>query len=608
MTAALVTAILAPFAAAVVIAMLPLRAPLDAALAAAGSAIAFVAVPLARGARLAIPWLPLARGDLTLTLYGSAWSGVMAALSAGFAAVILLYANDDLADDPARRRFFALMSAFTGAMLLLVFARDLLLVLVAWELIGACSYALIGFWHRDPARVHAASRAFLTTRSADVGMYAAAFVLVAATGASDFPALARLDSATLALVALGVGVAALGKSAQWPLSGWLAGAMLGPTPVSAFLHSATLVAAGAFLLIRLWPYLAPVPWLAGALVALGLVSAVVGATIATAQRDLKQILAASTVSQYGYVFAALGAGAASAAAAQVITHAVFKALLFLVAGVFLRIRINTLYSASLSPRALPAIALTFAVGLLALAPLPPLGGFESKEFVLEALARAGALPFALALTAAVFTGAYSARLWLGIFGGARDAPPPRLEAATRASLFVLAAACLASSAWFVPRVRDAFAAAFATPLDAGMRTATLSLIATSLGIALVYLARKVPRGRVTAFGADWFGMVAMLDTAARGVVHLARALARADGRLERLSVGGAAHTGRALASAAAAIERHGVDATIRALASGLTDSAKRLSAVQAGRLYRYYVFAAAGAAVLLAAALWRWAA
>ena len=338
MTLAALT-ILGPMAAMVLILLLR-RIPEVFAL--AGSAVGlagagFALAGVAGGARYeaTLPGLP----GLPLRLTVEPLTATFAVLVAVVVFLVMVYAVGYMTDEGGRVRFFAQISFFVAAMQTLVLADDWVLLLAAWELIGFSSYLLIGFYMGRSNAASGATRAFLYTRSADLGLYGAVFVLVAVTGTSEIPATLEVGGAAAVVAGLFLLLAAAGKSAQAPLYGWLQDAMAGPTPVSALLHSATLVAAGAILLIRVYPLLSP-----GVLLAVGLLgglTALVAGLVALAQRDLKRLLAASTSSQYGFMLVALGAGVPFATIAYLLAHAVMKSSLFLGAGVFQHARGST---------------------------------------------------------------------------------------------------------------------------------------------------------------------------------------------------------------------------------------------------------------------------
>ncbi|MGV7449992.1 proton-conducting transporter transmembrane domain-containing protein, partial [Mycobacterium kansasii] len=249
--------------------------------------------------------------------------------------LVLVFATGDIRD--ARARFHGLMLVFASAVIVTATATTLPTLLVGWEVMGAASYALIGFWWRDQYRVAAGLTAFLTTRSADLGLYLAAAAALAGGAGLALAQLPHASGGWRHVVAFGVLVAALGKAAQLPFSFWLSRAMEGPSAVSALLHSAAMVAMGAYLLLRAEPLLAATRWAAAVAIWVGVGTAVLLGAVAVAQRDLKQLLAASTAAQLGFVVTAAGLGAIGGGAAQLIAHAFTKAGLFLAAGAWLSV-------------------------------------------------------------------------------------------------------------------------------------------------------------------------------------------------------------------------------------------------------------------------------
>ena len=398
-------------------------------------------------AQLVLPGLP----RMPLILSAEPLTAVFAALVAIVAFGVLVYAAGYMRADPDRPRFFGTVLLFVAAMQALVLAGDWITLLAAWELIGFSSYLLIGFWHGRAGVPAAATRAFLYTRSADLGLYLGIFVLIGWAGTSEIQATLAITGTPALVAGLLLLVGAMGKSAQVPLQDWLQRAMAGPTPVSALLHSATLVAAGAILLIRVAPMLP-----AGALLAVGLVggvTAVVAGLIALAERDLKRLLAASTSSQYGLMLLAVGAGVPVAALLHLIAHAAIKSTLFLGAGVFQHDRDSTYMDAVAGAgRARPLVFAAFALAALALAGIPPLAGFFSKDAIIAAaLAAPGAallVPPALAGT--VLTGTYMARALRVLWGGATQPVSGRGMGWMGAGMAPLAALAVGLGAAFGP--------------------------------------------------------------------------------------------------------------------------------------------------------------
>ena len=361
-----------------------------------------------------LPGLP----EMPLRLVAGPLTALLTVAVATVGTFVLIHAVGYMKRESGLVRFYAIMSLFLAAMQALVLAGDWVLLLATWELIGMCSYLLIGFWFQRPEAADAAGSAFLYTRSADLGLYVAVFMLIGATGTSEIAPSLEAGGSTSTAAGLLLLLAAMGKSAQVPLQDWLMRAMAGPTPVSALLHSATLVAAGAILLIRSAPLLSPEALFFVGLV--GGITTVAAGVIALAERDLKRLLAASTASQYGLMLIAVGAGVPLAALLHLLAHAAIKSALFLAAGDFQHARGGTGFDQLEGVgRARPWTFASFAVAALALAGIPPLSGFFSKDAVIAAALSAQGFAWLgpLALVGTLLTGAYMARslrlLWRG---------------------------------------------------------------------------------------------------------------------------------------------------------------------------------------------------
>jgi len=306
--------------------------------------------------------------------------------------LIHLYSVEYMADDPGFSRFFAYLNLFVAAMLILLLADDLLLMFLGWEGVGLCSYLLIGFWYEDKVNGHAAQKAFIVTRIGDVAFMVALFILFAQFGTWSIPTViaAAQNSWTLGttlptLVALLFIIAAIGKSAQMPLHVWLPDAMAGPTPVSALIHAATMVTAGVYLIARLHGLFLLAPDMLLLVGIIGAVTALYAAFTALAQNDIKRVLAYSTISQIGYMFIGLGVGAFGAALFHFMTHAFFKALLFLGAGAVIHAvhGEQDMHKMGGLRKKLPVVFWTFVAGSAALAALPLItAGFYSKDAIL----------------------------------------------------------------------------------------------------------------------------------------------------------------------------------------------------------------------------------
>jgi len=369
-----------------------------------------------------LPWFTA--GEVSL---GFGWaldtlSGVMLGVVGVVSLCVVVFSIGYLHGDPGWSRYFALLSLFSGSMAMLVMADGFLTLFVGWELVGACSYLLIGFWFAKPAAANAAMKAFLTTRVGDVAMLVGLGVLWWVVGTLSYQALAselagvpsNWVSAAAVLIALG----AMGKSAQFPLHAWLPDAMEGPTPVSALIHAATMVAAGVFVVVRMWPLFELSPAAQGVLLAAGCISALGAAVIATVQRDIKKVLAYSTVSQLGFMFAALGCGAYTAAFFHLVTHAAFKALLFLGSGSVIHgTGTQDIRSMGGLRRTMPVTFVTWVIGVLALAGLPGLAGFFSKDAVLEGVWHHSPVAGVVLFAATALTGYYTARTTRLVFFG-----------------------------------------------------------------------------------------------------------------------------------------------------------------------------------------------
>ncbi len=375
---------------------LPIFLPVIAAL-----AVGFAAPRRRLGAAAALAMAATAALGLWAALSGAsadlAWGGllqlrfeltgaaaILIVLVPVVAAPVIAFATWEYADDPDLRRLVGLLLAFVGSMELLVAAGDLVSLVIGWELVAAFSWALIAHHWRAPKPPQAALEAYLTVRFGGVGLFIAAGAVFASTGSLNYAALAGTSRPWLDVAAAGLLLAAASKSAQVPFSQWLFSAMEGPAPVSALLHSATMVAAGAYALIRLAPFFAPLGWFGPTVIAIGMISALAGGVVASVQTDFKRVLAGSTTAQYGLMFVAIGVASTTAATAHLITHAFFKSLLFLGAGVALA----TAGTGNLAHLRLGSgkrvVAVFFGVGVLALAAVPPLGGAFSKEAILAA--------------------------------------------------------------------------------------------------------------------------------------------------------------------------------------------------------------------------------
>lgn len=546
-------------------------------------------------------------------------SALMAITVAAVTLAVLVFA----AGEPSLRtgRFVGFVLLFAGAMLVTVTATTLVALLMAWEVMGATSWALIGYHWRHPDAVTAAHTAFLTTRLADLGLYlAGGAALAGGVGSLVIADLAVAEGAWLHVVAAGVMVAALGKSAQLPFSFWLAGAMRGPSPVSALLHSATMVAAGAYLLLRTGPLLAASGWGDDVVAWVGAATALLLGAVAVAQADLKQLLAASTCAQIGFMVLAAGAGATAGGALQLVAHAATKSLLFLAAGAWL-VALGTKQLDGLrgAARRFPLVGVTFTVGAASLAGLPPLSLWVSKDAVLAAALERSPALYVVGLAAAAVSAVYSTKaVWYvwqpALTGPARDVGPARevgpalevgpapeapgetgtgrVSAPMRPPLLVLAASA-ASLGVLVLLLTGSLAV---DPAPAAWELAVSGFLAV-VAVGLSWRrAGSLPR---PALLHGWLGLEAVAHALlVRPVRGLAAALARFDDRvLDR----GVDATARQVSAAARVLDRRGelsVDGVVRALGAGARALGRQARRPQTGQLHQYYAQAAAVLAVL----------
>ncbi|TBR24975.1 NADH-quinone oxidoreductase subunit L [bacterium] len=342
--------------------------------------------------------------------------------------LVQLYSLGYMHGDPRFKRYYAYLSLFTSAMLGLVVSSNLLSLFACWELVGLASYLLIGFWFEKPGPAYASKKAFMTTKLGDCGLYVGLLLLFASQGTFDLQMLQyRVSQDMMPLeVATGVGLgflfAAMGKSAQIPLFIWLPDAMEGPTPVSALIHAATMVVAGIYLVARTIFIFNAAPLAMGAVAWTGLLTAFFAATMAVTAYDIKRVLAFSTISQLGYMMLGLGVGGYSAALFHLTTHAFFKALLFLGAGsVIHAVHSNDMRDMGELRHKMPVTTITVGIATAAIAGVPFLSGWYSKEAILHAVYAHDPLMWFIAILTAGLTAFYMSRLfWLTFFGKAGD--------------------------------------------------------------------------------------------------------------------------------------------------------------------------------------------
>ena len=491
----------------------------------------------------------------------------------------------------ARGRFHGLMLLFTGSVSLVAMAATLPTLLLGWEVMGAMSYALVGFWWREDHRVSSGFVAFVTTRSADLGLYLAAGAALAGGVGLGLDGLADADPGWRDAIAAGVLVAAIGKAAQLPLSFWLSRAMEGPSPVSALLHSAAMVAMGGYLLLRLEPLLAATSWAPAVTAWVGVGTAVLMGLVALAQDDLKQLLAASTSAQLGFVVLAAGVGTTSGGVAQLLAHAATKALLFLAAGAWLTAlgtkRLEALVGVA---RRWPVVGWTAALGALSLAGIPPFALWATKDLILSRTLETSVWLYAAGLIGAALSAAYAGKALVVLW---RHATPEdergaahgydeeedgtrRVSALQQGPLAVLALGAVGLGVLALPPVHDRLVATVGDEPGGAVPAWELAASGVVALLALWAVSRwPVPEMRLVC---DWWRLEQLTHVVVvRPVLALAQRLARFDDEvLDRVVM----RTAGAAAGAAPVLARFddgAVDGAVTRLCRSSTSAADRFA-------------------------------
>jgi NADH-quinone oxidoreductase subunit L len=369
-------------------------------------------------------WIPAGDFSVDVGFLADPLSITWVLFVTGIAALIHVYSIGYMRGDPRFHTYFAYLNLFVFSMLMLVLGNNLLITFLGWEGVGACSYFLISFWFEKNENATAGKKAFVTNRIGDWGFLVAMFLTFTTFGSLQYtevlPLAPGLTATTATAIAALFFVGAVGKSAQLPLFVWLPDAMAGPTPVSALIHAATMVTAGVYLMVRINPILGVSYEELGLVIAwIGVATALVAATVALAQNDIKKVLAYSTISQLGFMFAAVGVGAYVAAVFHVVTHAFFKALLFLGSGSV----IHGVHDEQDMRRMgglrkwMPITSVTFLIGVLAIAGIPPLAGFWSKDEILLAEYDESIALAAVLMVTAFLTAVYMTRQYVTVFTG-----------------------------------------------------------------------------------------------------------------------------------------------------------------------------------------------
>ncbi|MGQ9674534.1 MAG: NADH-quinone oxidoreductase subunit L [Chloroflexota bacterium] len=385
-----------------------------------------------------VPWIVLGETHLDLGILLDPLTAVMLIVVTSVSLLVQVYSQGYMHGDSGYSRYFAFMSLFTMSMLSLVLANNFLQLFISWELVGVCSYLLIGFWFHKPEAAAAAKKAFVVTRFGDLGFLVGILMIFAATGMIGFDHVEEairggvIGGATLTVVALLLFSGAVGKSAQFPLHVWLPDAMEGPTPVSALIHAATMVAAGVYMVARLINIFEGSPTAMLTVAFVGGFTAIFAASMGLVMNDIKRVLAYSTVSQLGYMMLALGVGGYVAGVFHLMNHAFFKALLFLGSGsVIHATATQDIREMGGLRKVMPITFVTFTIGSLSLAGIFPLSGFWSKDEILaDTLAHGQTILFGMALVGAFMTAFYMFRvIFVAFFGEYRGGPKELAPAA-----------------------------------------------------------------------------------------------------------------------------------------------------------------------------------
>jgi len=504
-------------------------------------------------------WLPGDGGPMaTVGLLVDPLANAMLVLVTLVSLLVQVYSLAYLGEEsaPALGRYYTYQSLFAFSMLGLVLSPGFLQMFVFWELVGLCSYLLIGYWYQRPSAARAAVKAFWITKLGDLGFIIGIVMLWAATGTFEFETLfAKAQAHALAIPALGtimflVYLGAVGKSAQFPLHVWLPDAMEGPTPVSALIHAATMVTAGVYMVARAQPLFALVPDVLTLIGWVGAFTALLAATMGCVENDIKRVLAYSTVSQLGYMMAAAGAGAADAGVFHLLTHGLFKALLFLGAGAVIHaVGSNDIFRMGGLFRAMPQTGLVFLVGTLALAGVPPLTGFFSKEAVLVGVWEAGMTgPFLMLALTVFLTAFYMFRVVFTAFFGRTPAAGHAHEPpwAMRGPLWLLAALTVLLGLRFAAGGGEAHGPGWLAPLSVGLALAGIALAWTMYQRGALdprRVAAAFPLSVLDALARRRYGLDALYDGLYRGFVL---ALSRLVGWIDRYLVDGVLNVASAL--------------------------------------------------------------
>jgi NADH-quinone oxidoreductase subunit L len=572
-----------------------------------------------------LTWATFGDFEIEIGMNVDGLAGMMFVVVTTVSLLVQIYSVGYMSEEPRYTWYFAALALFTGSMLNLVIASDMFQLLVGWELVGICSYLLIGHFWEEKANSDAAIKAFITTRTGDVPFVFGIFVLVIGAGTSSIPGITEAaEAGDLSVSVLTVGAlllfcGAVGKSAQFPLHVWLPDAMAGPTPVSALIHAATMVVAGVYLVGRMFAVFAPSETAITVVAVIGSITMIIAALLAMIQDDIKRVLAYSTVSQLGYMIAALGLGPPGHTAAffHLFTHAFFKALLFLAAGSIIHaVHSNNMSDMGGLRKFMPVTFWTLLIGAVALAGIPPLAGFWSKdEIIAEAFREEQYGVWVISILAAVLTAFYMARaVSLTFFGTYRGHGHPHESPRIMTAPLVILAALAAVAGFFgAPFVdggfrelvhfgEEAHIAGFDFAL-AGL-SVLLALAGIALGVVLYRRFREPdPLRRLGPFYTLLDRRYYLDDIYIKGVVRpiqypIARAVVWIDTHVLDGIVNGVGKLTRLFGRGTDVVDRRVVDGAVNRVAIGTGWTGGLLRYIQSGNVQRYAVFLFAGVAIL----------
>ncbi|MFD4458880.1 NADH-quinone oxidoreductase subunit L [Nocardia sp. NPDC058480] len=554
-------------------------------------------------------WVPVGDLQVGFSLQLDQLSICFALLITGVGSLIHLYSLGYMSHDPAKRRFFGYLNLFLAAMLVLVLADNFLVLYLGWEGVGLASYLLIGFWYEKPSAATAAKKAFVVNRVGDMGLAIAMMVMFATFGSFDFrtvfAASPGASEGTLTAIGLLLLLAACGKSAQVPLQSWLGDAMEGPTPVSALIHAATMVTAGVYLIARSNPIYDLAPNARTAVIAVGAVTLLFGAIVGCAKDDIKKALAASTMSQIGYMILAVGLGPAGYAFAimHLLTHGFFKAGLFLGAGsVMHAMNDETDMRRYGGLRTLmPITFITFGLGYLAIIGVPPFSGFFSKDKIIEAAfdhgGSTGILLGVVTLLGAALTAFYMTRVMLMTFFGERrwkpDTHPHESPTVMTGPMILLAFGSVFAGGLFVwgsslvNWLEPVVGSHHAEPVIPAAVVTGLALTAVAIGVAVAY--RKYAESPIPEVAPE---PVSVLTGAARDDLYG-----------DKINEAVFERPGRHLTRALVFLDAKGVDGIVNGTAATIGGLSARIRKVQTGFVRSYALSMFTGAALVAAALL-----